>query len=180
MSELIECKPLSSLIKYLDDTGNPVLGDKFLPDKQIFVVSAKLACGSEDLSSDEVVRNMQDWEYVLSGVDRGYIGTMQNYMSLTKMGNDMILIQKALPTHRTASIGFVPSECKWYGWSHRAIYGFTVGDVVSEGDLTNTSGFVKEYEIQHPEENMALPVGFKAETLNDAKRMAIAFACAVQ
>ena len=57
--------------------------------------------------------------------------------------------------------------------------GFTIGDTVKEGDLTASSGFVEEYRIQHPDEDMSLPVGYKAQDLNGAKRMAIAFAEAV-
>ena len=72
-----------------------------------------------------------------------------------------------------------PAQNKWYGWSHRALYGFGIGDEVHEGDLTNMSGFTDEYLSEHPEEDLSLPVGFVAKNLNDAKRMAIAFADAV-
>ena len=178
-SDEYETVEASKLIKRLDKHGNPVLNEVLILDKQIINVYVKLTSGDEDLTSDEVVRNLSDHNYVLSAVDESYIGTFQQYMSISKSGSDMIFIQKALPHHEVASIGFCPSENKWYGWSHRAICGFTIGDEVKEGDLTATSGFVKEYEIQHPDENMALPVGFRAKTLNDAKRMAIAFACAV-
>ena len=105
-------------------------------------------------------------------------GSEQDYKLLVEKRN-LILIQKANPAHKTCSIGYSPKENKWYGWSHRAIYGFTVGDVVKEGDLTASSGFVEEYRIQHPDEDMALPVGYRARDLNGAKRMAIAFASAV-
>ena len=74
------------------------------------------------------------------------------------------------------SIGFCEREQKWYGWSHRAIYGFGVGDVVSEGDCTASSGYTDDYLKDHPEADTSLPVGFRAETLDDAKRMAEAFA----
>lgn len=33
-----------------------------------------------------------------------------------------------------ANIGFNPEEQKWYGWSHRAIYGFTIGSTCKTGD----------------------------------------------
>lgn len=33
-----------------------------------------------------------------------------------------------------ARIGFSEIEQKWYGWSHRAIYGFGIGSQVSKGD----------------------------------------------
>lgn len=32
------------------------------------------------------------------------------------------------------SIGFSDSDKKWYGWSHRAINGFSIGDKVKKGD----------------------------------------------
>lgn len=79
----------------------------------------------------------------------------------------------------TCSIGFCDKEQKWYGWSHRAIYGFGVGDTVKKGDCTASSGWTQEYLNKHPEQDLSLPVGFVAKTLDDAKRMAIAFADSV-
>lgn len=32
------------------------------------------------------------------------------------------------PSHSTCSIGFCEKEQKWYGWSHRAIVAFGIGD----------------------------------------------------
>ena len=77
------------------------------------------------------------------------------------------------------SIGFNEKEQKWYGWSHRAIFGFGVGDTVHEGDCTASSGWTEEYLKDHPEEDHRLPIGFKAKTLEDAKKMAVAFADSV-
>ena len=68
-------------------------------------------------------------------------------------------------------IGFNPEEEKWYGWSHRAIHGFGIGDkVTSKKHLCADTQFEGEG---------GLPVGFEAKTLEDAKLMAIAFAKAV-
>jgi len=47
-----------------------------------------------------------------------------------KMG---IIPQKADPNHSICSIGFNKEKQKWYGWSHRAIYGFGIGDKVKKG-----------------------------------------------
>lgn len=80
---------------------------------------------------------------------------------------------------KTCSIGFSEKEQKWYGWSHRALFGFGIGDVVKEGDCTASSGWVDEYLEEHPEADRSLPVGFKATTLGDTKKMAIAFADSV-
>lgn len=37
--------------------------------------------------------------------------------------------------NKTCSVGFSPSENKWYGWSHRAIYGFTIGSEIKKGSV---------------------------------------------
>jgi hypothetical protein len=71
--------------------------------------------------------------------------------------------EKAIPKSTIASIGYSPSSKKWYGWSHRAIHGFSIGDVVCYGDPA------AEY----------LPVGFISKTLEDSKEMAKAFARSV-
>lgn len=83
-------------------------------------------------------------------------------------------------THsNVCSIGFSEKDGKWYGWSHRAIYGFRVGDTVKEGDCTAEEGCIEEYLVDHPEERRALPVGFAAQTMDDARKMAVAFAASV-
>lgn len=74
------------------------------------------------------------------------------------------------------SVGFCAAEQKWYGWSHRAIFGFGIGSVAAEGDCCTSSGFTAEYEAEHPERVISVPVGFEAKTLDDAKRMALAYA----
>lgn len=82
------------------------------------------------------------------------------------------------PRH-VCSIGFSEKSQKWYGWSHRAFYGFGIGDVVKEGDCCASSGWTDEYLEEHPEADVRLPVGFQAKTLDDARKMAIAFASSV-
>ena len=85
-------------------------------------------------------------------------------------------MEKIRPTDDVPSIGFSESEQKWYGWSHRAVYGFGLGYVAAEGDSCTTSGFIEEYAKAHPELDLSVPVGFEVVTLDDAKRVAIAFA----
>ena len=83
--------------------------------------------------------------------------------------------QLIAPDHNVCSIGWSSVEGKWYGWSHRAIYGFKVGDVVAKGDIT--VGPDAEWLAEHPEDDPSgLPVGFVAKTVEDAKTMAVAFA----
>lgn len=40
----------------------------------------------------------------------------------------------SVPT-KHAAIGFSEKEQKWYGWSHRAIHGFSVGEKIKKGDV---------------------------------------------
>ena len=75
-----------------------------------------------------------------------------------------------------ACIGFSKKEQKWYGWSHRAVYGFGIGYVAEKGDCCTTSSWTDEYLKEHPEADLSVPVGFEVKTLDDAKRCAIAFA----
>lgn len=107
--------------------------------------------------------------------DNSYIGEPKMAERLwKKYGIEQFEI--ADPSHKVCSIGFSPREQKWYGWSHRAIFGFGIGSVVKEGDCAASSGWTDDYLSEHPEANKALPVGFTATSLDDAKQMAIAFA----
>lgn len=63
---------------------------------------------------------------------------------------------------KVCSIGFNPEEKKWYGWSHRAYYGFGIGDKGKES---------------YPEGDRI--DGDEAKTLDDAKQLAIDFARSV-
>lgn len=45
---------------------------------------------------------------------------------------------EAVNDNNVCSIGFSPRDNKWYGWSHRALYGFEVGSKVKKGDCAYT------------------------------------------
>jgi hypothetical protein len=61
-----------------------------------------------------------------------YIGNpLTAYRICKKRG---IYPEKANPSSNVCSIGFCDKEKKWYGWSHRAMYGFGIGDTVKKGD----------------------------------------------
>lgn len=81
----------------------------------------------------------------------------------------------------TCAIGFNPAEQRWYGWSHRAMCSFGIGSKVeSEDHLCAQTGWTDEWLSEHPEDGALIcGVGFEAKTLDDAKRMARAFADAV-
>lgn len=108
--------------------------------------------------------------------DGGYVGNIEDAVKYFQKG---ILPEKSHADNDVCSIGKSITDGKWYGWSHRAIYGFKIGDVVKDGDCAASSGYTDEYLKDNPEKNRALPVGFEAKTEEDAKKMAIAFADSV-
>lgn len=77
----------------------------------------------------------EDWDEghmaAVSDIDGSYIGTKEFAEELKSRG---IAAQKSREENEVASIGFCEKEQKWYGWSHRAIFGFGIGSTVSKGD----------------------------------------------
>ena len=54
-------------------------------------------------------------------------------------------IQDGYGEPRTCCIGFNPVEQKWYGWSHRAIFGFGIGSKCKKGDCGYNAPNEEEY-----------------------------------
>ena len=134
---------------------------------------AKLVIKFEQWQTDETEKPiLMVSVYTESG---DYIGDFDN-MTMGLLAKYGILPEKANPKHNVCSIGKSFKDGKWYGWSHRAIHGFSIGDVVKEGDCCATSGWTESYLKKHPEEDESLPIGFIAKTEKDCKQMAIAFA----
>lgn len=67
-----------------------------------------------------------------------YIGSSKRAYRLCKKNG--IAPELAKDHHKVCSIGFCEKEQKWYGWSHRAIYGFGVGHTVDEGHCGYRTG----------------------------------------
>jgi len=72
--------------------------------------------------------------------------------------------EKASPDDNVCSIGFCEKEQRWYGWSHRAICGFGIGDRVFE----ERYGDEHTLFTQHGE--------VVIETLDQAREAAVNFA----
>jgi len=70
-------------------------------------------------------------EIAYSTIDGGYVGDLETANYLAERG---IAPQKIKDSNSVCSIGFCEKEQKWYGWSHRAIFGFGVGSKVERGD----------------------------------------------
>ena len=106
-----------------------------------------------------------------------YIGDHDNFKKLVI--DRGILPEVYRSRNNVCSIGKSEKDGKWYGWSHRAIFGFKIGDAVKEGDCCASSGYTEEYLKEHGPDEFVLPVGFIAKTEADTKKMAIAFAASV-
>lgn len=104
-----------------------------------------------------VVRD-EYWDSVGNGVETfmrnqaytengDWIGDLnQAKMYVDKFG--IKTFEKTNPDHCICSIGFNPDEQKWYGWSHRAIYGFEIGSEVKKGSCAyepdNIDNFISD------------------------------------
>jgi len=95
-----------------------------------------------------------------------YIGNAKDarFLCVKKGLSDL---QKANPSHCVCSIGFNKNEQKWYGWSHRAICGFGIGDRIFEDQYGNDDTLF----VKHGRK--------KIKTLADAKLAAKRFAHSV-
>ncbi len=131
-----------------------------------------------DVQWEEACDDEHWWYVARSKFDAGYVGTPEDAYHRLQQGFACRTIQKIDPKNKVCCIGYKPAEQKWYGWSHRAIYGFKIGDTVKEGDCIASSGWTDEYLKTH-DDPYVLPMGFTAKNESDTKRMAIAFAASV-
>ena len=83
-----------------------------------------------------------------------------SYLTHVGMEDELqFLVDRGITEQLTSGVGFSPKENKWYGWSHRAIYWFTIGSTCRKGDC--------HYREDRGE--------WVAETMADAKQMALDF-----
>ncbi len=73
-----------------------------------------------------------------------WIGGARTARFLCKKGG-ILKITKARPGHSVCSIGKNEEEQKWYGWSHRAICGFGIGDRIYEERFGNDHTLFTEH-----------------------------------
>ncbi len=57
-----------------------------------------------------------------------YIGNPKDAVFIC--GKKGIKPEKSKKEHSVCSIGFCENDQKWYGWSHRAMIGFGIGDMI--------------------------------------------------
>jgi len=75
--------------------------------------------------------------------------------------------EKTDPSHTVKSIGWSERDQKYYGWSHRVIVGFAIGDMIFEPDFgDDNTPFIKHGSV-------------KIKNKADARKAAVAFSNAV-
>ena len=77
-----------------------------------------------------------DGKIYYSKVDGAYLARvgMENHLNFLLKRGITEQIQDGYGEPNTCCIGFNPIEKKWYGWSHRAIFGFGIGSECKKGD----------------------------------------------
>jgi hypothetical protein len=76
--------------------------------------------------------------------DGYYIGDEKTADYLTK-DRGLTQLQPAKSGDNVCSIGFHEPSQKWFGWSHRAIFGYGIGDSVAPGDCAFKPRTVQEW-----------------------------------
>ncbi len=72
----------------------------------------------------------------------------------------MIKGEKRTDTSQVNTYGKSQADGKWYGWSHRAVNGFAIGDVVKPTDAGSND---KEYTIKTDDQARQAAIDFAAE-----------------
>ena len=84
------------------------------------------------------INNVADKKEWTDGVHKedAYFSKLDgSYLTFVGLEADLKYLLRLGITYRVRSgLGFNPKEQKWYGWSHRAIYGFGVGSECKKGD----------------------------------------------
>lgn len=117
----------------------------------------------EVISGFEWGAGLYTMSYAYSTYTGEWIGQpRQAYVLAKKFG--LSQIQTAHKTDCVCSLGFNEKEQKWYGWSHRAIFGFGIGNKLFEEDFGDDTTLFS----QHGRKTI--------KTLEQAKEAAIRFA----
>jgi hypothetical protein len=91
------------------------------------------------------IADIKKWDPQYEGgepIDTYYSKTDGSYICFVNNAEDVAwMIKKGITDEiqsindgKVACIGFNPLEQKWYGWSHRAVYGFGIGSECKKGD----------------------------------------------
>lgn len=73
-----------------------------------------------------------------------------SYITLVGMEDNIkFLADREITEQLSHGLGFSPADGKWYGWSHRAIFGFEIGSACSKGDCHYVASTPEELIDDH-------------------------------
>lgn len=77
-----------------------------------------------------------DFQCGEEGLTKIYQSNYDNsYLTMHHLEDDIkYLADREITDFLKHGVGFSPKDGKWYGWTHRAIYGFEIGSTCSKGD----------------------------------------------
>jgi hypothetical protein len=102
--------------------------------------------------------NVEEWLKKVAYIDDMQIGDFEpskvyksmfdnSYITHVGMENTVVhLAELEITEELTHGVGFSPKDSKWYGWSHRAIYGFEPGSTCKKGDCHYEGATLQEQE----------------------------------
>tara|TARA_B110000211_G_scaffold40614_1_gene41996 strand:+ start:493 stop:1344 length:852 start_codon:yes stop_codon:yes gene_type:complete len=103
------------------------------------------AMGEIDVNLPGTVGNINSVPIITAYTLEGdYVGDLAKAWMLKGMG----ITNPKLSHNRggtVCNIGYSKKYYKWYGWSHRAIYGFAVGSTVKKGDCAYTPTDLEDF-----------------------------------
>ena len=68
-----------------------------------------------------------------------------SYLTLVSMEDNLkFLADREVTEELTNGVGFSPKDNMWYGWSHRAIFGFTIGSECKKGNCNYVASTPEE------------------------------------
>ena len=100
----------------------------------------------------EEVAYVDDMENTFdSSISRVYKSKFDDsYITMVGMEDNIKhLADLGITQELTHGVGFSPKDGKWYGWSHRAIYGFEVGSTCKKGDCHYVASTPEELIDDH-------------------------------
>jgi hypothetical protein len=118
------------------------------------IISKRIYKAGYEVRTEDVSLGEGDTRCVMKSAytsNGDYIGDPKTAFRLCKSKG--IKPEKRTDTSDVCSIGFCEKEKKWYGWSHRAIFGFGIGSKTKRGDCGYVPSDVTELAKEYKEWN---------------------------
>lgn len=96
----------------------------------------------KEVHTFEATGEDMEMESAYSVIDDSYIGDIEMAKFLAEKE---ITAQAISENHKVASIGYSEKLESWYGWSHRAIFGFKEGMEVKKGDVAYVANSAEDF-----------------------------------